>query len=468
MTDQEMQALTAAMERIYALAAEFKLDPYPMHWEVVPASIMYEFGAYGLPGRYNHWTHGKAYASMKTQYDYGLSKIYELVINTDPCYAFLMDTNQPIQNKLVVAHVLGHSDFFKHNAYFGHTNRKILETVSIHADRVRKYEFVHGTQAVEDFLDAVLSVQEHIDPLAHRRPAQPPTEEEQERDKKRPARPSPYDDLWEMDGRGQAAAEAEPAGTKPQAEEDDLLLFLIKHSRALNDWQRDVVAIVRDEMRYFLPQMQTKIMNEGWASLWHARILREMALPSDEYVQFAALHSSVLSPSRRRLNPYYLGYKMWEHIERKLNDGQEWTPEMIDSPGTRKIFEIRELESDVSFLRNYLDKELVEECDLYIYELEGNEWTIVEKDHKKIRDMLVASMTNFGHPRIVAADADHDGNGELRLRHCFEGQELDMPYAQKTLEYIQKLWGRRVHLETVLEEKPAVLSYEPRQGHRRA
>jgi stage V sporulation protein R len=176
----------------------------------------------------------------------------------------------------------------------------------------------------------------------------------------------------------------------------------------------------------------------------------------------------VLSPSRRRLNPYYLGYKMWEHIERKLNDGKEWTPEMIDSPGTRRIFEIRELESDVSFLRNYLDKELVEECDLYIYELEGNEWTIVEKDHEKIRDMLVASMTNFGHPRIVAADADLDGNGELKLRHCFEGQELDLPYAQKTLEYIQKLWGRRVHLETVLEEKPAVLSYDPKQGHRRA
>src|SRR5687768_3877837 len=128
MNDRDMQTLQTAMARIYELAHQFKLDPYPIHWEVVPASIMYEFGAYGLPGRFSHWTHGKAYASMKTMYDYGLSKIYELVVNTDPCYAFLMENNQPIQNKLIVAHVIGHCDFFKNNTYFRPTNRKMLET----------------------------------------------------------------------------------------------------------------------------------------------------------------------------------------------------------------------------------------------------------------------------------------------------------------------------------------------------
>jgi stage V sporulation protein R len=220
-------------------------------------------------------------------------------------------------------------------------------------------------------------------------------------------------------------------------------------------------------MLYFVPQMQTKIMNEGWASLWHARILRELELPHDEYVQFAHLHSGVLSPSRRRLNPYYLGYQMWEHIERVANDGQPWTPDMIDSPGTRKIFEIRELESDVAFLRNYLDKELVETCDLYIYRLEGNEWVIVEKDHEKIRDLLVSSMTSFGHPRIVVADGDLNGNGELKLRHCWEGQDLDLVYATKTLEYVHKLWGRRVHLATQHEGKSLTFSYDARSGHSR-
>ncbi|MCC6625913.1 MAG: SpoVR family protein [Chloroflexi bacterium] len=463
MTDQELVDLQEAMERIYALAADYKLDPFPIHWEVVPASIMYEFGAYGLPGRYSHWSHGKTYASMKTMYDYGLSRIYELVINTDPCYAFLMDTNQPIQNKLVVAHVIGHSDFFRHNAYFGHTNRKILETVSVHSDRIRQYEFQHGQAAVETFLDALLSIQEHIDPLAHRRPKGLP-----EAEKPRSVRvhdTSPYADLFALDARSTAIAG--DAAVKRADEEDDLLLFLIEHARGLEDWQRDVLAVVREEMLYFLPQMQTKIMNEGWASLWHARILRELDLPGDEHTQFAALHAGVLSPSRRSLNPYYLGYKMWEHIERQANDGVAWTPEMIDSPGTCRIFDIRETESDVSFLRNYLDQDLVDECDLYGYRREGNEWVIIEKKAEAIRDQLVASMTTFGHPRIVVADADVDGHGELKLRHCFEGQELDIGYAEKTLEYVHRLWGRRVHLATVADDKPVTLSYDLTGGHRR-
>ena len=120
------------------------LDPYPVHFELVPATIMYEFGAYGLPGRFCHWTHGKAYYRMKTKYDYGLSKIYELVINTNPSYAFLMEQNDLLQNKVVVAHVLGHTDFFKNNVYFEHTPPNMIDKVSVNADRIRKYEFEHG------------------------------------------------------------------------------------------------------------------------------------------------------------------------------------------------------------------------------------------------------------------------------------------------------------------------------------
>jgi stage V sporulation protein R len=374
-----------------------------------------------------------------------------------------METNQPIQNKLVVAHVLGHSDFFRHNAYFGHTNRKILETVSVHSERIRRYEFVHGQAVVEDFLDAVLSIQEHIDPLAHRRPTGLPDLTKSKKPE-RQVDASPYADLFTREHA--AAMEAtDPAGP---AEEDDLLLFLIEQARGLEDWQRDVIAIVREEMLYFLPQMQTKIMNEGWASLWHARILREMELPSHEHTQFAALHASVLSPSPRRINPYYLGYQMWEHIERQANDGATWTPEMMDSPGTQLIFNLRESESDASFIRNHLDKALVEACDLYVYRRDGPDWKISDNEHEKVRDQIVAGMTNFGHPRIVAADADLNGNGELLLRHCFEGVELDESYAKKTLEYVQRLWGRRVHLATVTGEKPVTLTYDARDGHRRA
>ena len=164
MLDQQIAELQRDMDRIWAIAEDFGLDPFPIHFEIVPPSIMYEFGAYGLPGRFSHWTHGKAYHQLKTMYDYGLSKIYELVINTNPSYGFLMDGNSLLQNKLVVAHVIGHCDFFKHNVYFRHTSRQMVESASVNAERIRRYEFEHGKLEVENLLDAVLSIQEHIDP----------------------------------------------------------------------------------------------------------------------------------------------------------------------------------------------------------------------------------------------------------------------------------------------------------------
>src|SRR5437868_14564704 len=166
MEDPDVRALEDSAEPIWEIARNFGLDPFPVHFELVPPAIMYEFGSYGLPGRFSHWSHGKVYHRMKTSYDYGLSKIYELVINTDPSYAFLMEGNSLLQNKLVMAHVLGHCDFFKNNAYFARTNRRMVETASLNAERIRGYEYEHGLPAVERFLDAVLAIQEHVDPHA--------------------------------------------------------------------------------------------------------------------------------------------------------------------------------------------------------------------------------------------------------------------------------------------------------------
>ena len=164
MEDREIKELEKALEQIWEVARRFGLDPFPTRFEVVPATVMYEIGSYALPGRYSHWTFGKAYHRMKTMYDFGLSKIYEVVINTDPSYGFLLETNSPVQNKLVMAHVLGHVDFFKNNAYFSKTNRRMVETVSAHTGRMVEYEFKHGRKTVERFLDSVLSIEEHIDP----------------------------------------------------------------------------------------------------------------------------------------------------------------------------------------------------------------------------------------------------------------------------------------------------------------
>ena len=463
MEDREIRELEKALEQIWDVALRFGLDPFPVRFELVPATVMYEIGSYALPGRYSHWTFGKAYHRMKTMYDFGLSKIYEVVINTNPAYGFLLETNSPVQNKLVMAHVLGHVDFFKHNAYFSRTNRRMVETVSAHAGRMAEYEFRYGRKAVERFLDAVLSIEEHIDPNFFIR-----REEERPEPGRKKAEPKAgrYDDLWNI---GRRPAEDEGAGEEEEGPrgdrlpEKDLVYYIMRNSPSLKDWQRDVMAMVREEMEYFVPQMQTKVMNEGWASLNHARIMRELDLPDKEHVEFAELHAGVVSPHKGQLNPYYLGYKIFEDIERRWDNPTAEEREKFGrkgGEGRAKIFEVRELDNDVSFLRNYLTEELCEELDLFVYELvDEEEWTVTEKRWERVRDQLVSNMTNFGFPYIVVADGDYEGNRELYLKHQYEGSELDMNYARKVLEHVHTLWGRPVHLETVVDDEAVRLHY---------
>jgi stage V sporulation protein R len=457
MNSAELAELEKATEQIWDLALQMGIDPFPTHFDVVPATIMYEFGAYGIPGRFSHWTHGRAYQQIKTMYDYGLSRIYELVINADPAYAFLLENNSVLQNKLVVAHVLGHTDFFKHNVYFKGTSRQMIEMVSVYAERIRCYEFEHGQEAVEELLDSVLAIQDHIDPypnLRRREGAEPA----------KPVRPpeTAFDDLFFI-GNEKRPEPPAPVRKNPSEPEKDLLLFIAANGRELEDWQRDVIQMIRQEQLYFVPQMQTKIMNEGWAAYWHLRIMRELDLSQEEFMQFAGLHASVLAPSRRSINPYHVGLKIWEDIERRWDEPTEEEREKLGrrgGEGRAKIFEVRELENDASFLRNYLTKDLVEELDLYLYKYENGKWVIVEKDWEKVRDVILRGMTNFGQPYIVVEDGDYNRNHELFLRHCYEGQDLDMDYADRTLRHIYKLWGRTVHLETVLDDKSVVLTFD--------
>jgi stage V sporulation protein R len=468
--DAYVAELSDAIEKIWAIARRMDLDPFPVNFELVPATIMYEFGSYGLPGRFSHWSRGKAYYRMKTDYDYGLSKIYELVVNTNPSYAFLMEQNDLLQNKVVVAHVLGHTDMFKNNVYFKRTPPNMIDKVSVNADRIRAYEFEHGTLQVEQFLDAVLAIEEHIDPNFRIRRLSAEEAEERRRGGNEP-RTTEFDDLWDMEGRA-ANRKRDREDTLfrarsrrfPPEPEKDLLLFLAEHAPALEAWQRDILLIVREEMQYFVPQMQTKVLNEGWASLTHARIMRELDLTNAEYTAFAQMHSGVLAPSRMHINPYHVGYHILEDIERRWDNPTEEEQEKlgrVPGQGRAKIFEVRESENDVSLLRNYLTKELVEELDLYLYRKEGDQWVIVEKNWEKVRDGIVGSMTNFGYPYLTVDDADFNRNTELLLRHHAEnGRELDVPYAEKTLEYLYQIWSRPVHLETISEDGPVRLTFD--------
>ncbi len=464
MEDREIRGLEKGLEQIWEVARRFGLDPYPVRFEIVPATVMYEIGSYALPGRYSHWTFGKAYHRMKTMYDFGLSKIYEVVINTNPSYGFLLETNSPVQNKLVMAHVLGHVDFFKNNVYFSKTNRRMVETVSAHSGRMGEYEFRYGRKTVERLLDAVLSIEEHIDPNFFIRREEP--EAAPGAPKKQPKAPGRYDDLWNLGAGAPAPEEGDGSDDRPRGDrlpEKDLLYYIMRNSPALKDWQRDVVAMMHEEMEYFVPQMQTKTLNEGWASYWHSRIMRELDLPDVELLEFAELHSGVVSPHKGQLNPYYLGYKILEDIERRWDSPSDEEREKFGREaggGRAKLFEVREVENDVSFLRNYLTEELCEELDLFVYELvDEEEWTVTEKRWERVRDQLVANMTNFGFPYIVVADGDYNNNRELYLKHQYEGAELDVNYARRVLEHVHTLWGRPVHLETVIDDEPARLHY---------
>ncbi|MEK3934897.1 SpoVR family protein [Sporosarcina sp. FSL W7-1349] len=457
--------LSRAIDEITEIATGFGLDFYPMRYEICPAEIIYTFGAYGMPTRFTHWSFGKQFHKMKLQYDLGLSKIYELVINSDPCYAFLLDTNSLIQNKMIVAHVLAHCDFFKNNVRFSNTRRDMVESMAATAERIADYELIHGKEKVERFLDAVLAVQEHVDPTLMRRE---PREEELE--KESAPRKTPYDDLWNLNG---TEKEKKPGTSKrvkiPLEPEKDILLFILEHSRELDEWQRDILTMLREEMLYFWPQLETKIMNEGWATYWHQRILREMDLTPSETLEFAKLNASVIQPSPTSINPYYLGLKIFEDIEKRYDNPSEELRKFGIQPGSgrRMLYDVREVESDSSFIRNYLTKELIEQEDLYIFQKQGAEYKISTKDFEEIRDRLVSMRVNGGFPYIVVEDGDYLRNGELYLKHQYEATELDLPYLENVLPYLHQLWGRIVHLETIVNEKPIVYSYDGRKVYRR-
>jgi stage V sporulation protein R len=481
MNQDEIRALERSIDEITEIAQGFGLDFYQMRYEICPADIIYTFGAYGMPTRFSHWSFGKTFNKMKLQYDFGLSKIYELVINSNPCYAFLLEGNSLIQNKLIVAHVLAHCDFFKNNARFGVTNRNMVESMSATADRIHQYEMDHGTEAVEKFIDAILAIQEHVDPTLIK-PYQLDKKryiEMVQKDSERSEwniKASNYDDLWDLDpertatAASSAASQAADAKRFPPRPEKDVVWFIEEYSPSLEDWQRDILSMLRDEMLYFWPQIETKIMNEGWASYWHQRIIRELDLSSEETIEFAKLNSSVVQPSRHSLNPYYLGLKIFEDIERRWDHPTKEEQARfgrVPGKGRDKIFEVRELDSDTSFLRNYLTKELVKDLDLYIFEKKGPEWKITDKTWENIREQLVYSKVNGGFPSLMVKDGDFNRVGELYLIHEYEGMELDLKYVERTLPYVVQLWGKNVHLETFVEDKKIVFSCDGKKTSRK-
>lgn len=485
--------LRVLKDEIEGYAREFGLDFYETIFEVVDADDLNEIAAYGgFPTRYPHWSFGMQYEELKKSYEYGLSKIYEMVINNDPCYAYLMRCNHTVDQKLVMAHVYGHCDFFKNNAYFGHTTRKMMDEIANHAARIRHFVERFGEDEVEAFMDRCMSIDDLIDihSVAIKRrddsgrydfspgaDADAPAEESAApRFKAKPYMAdyiNPRETLRAESDEAKRAATARVARF-PERPEKDVLLFLIEHA-PMKNWQRDILSIVRDEAYYFYPQAQTKIINEGWASFWHSTIMTQKVLDPSEVIDYADHHSGTMATSSRRLNPYKVGIELLRDIERRWNMGQfgpEWENcEDMDKKrtwdqqlglGRQKIFEVRKIHNDITFIDTFLTPEFCKEHNLFSfnYQEPTKNYVIESREFEKVKQRLLFSLTNFGKPWIYVVDGNHRNRGELLLRHEHQGVDLKVDEARDVLVNIQYMWSRPVHLETLSDGQPTVLSFD--------
>lgn len=481
--------------RMEELGRGYGLDFFETIFEVLDLEELCMFAAYGgFPVRYPHWRFGAEYDELLKTHMYGLQRIYEMVINTDPCYAYLLNTNEMVDQKLVIAHVYGHCDFFKNNAWFSQTNRKMLDQMANHATRINRYIDRYGFEKVEEFIDACLSLEDLIDthsmhivraadveaiphaPLlreddyeylqgANRFPSKgymdsfinPPEVLEQEAREKR-----------------QKDEQKEKTRSFPGQPQRDVLLFLLEHA-PLRDWQHDILAIIRDEAYYFAPQGQTKIMNEGWASYWHTFLMTRHGLTDAEVIDYADHHSGTVMMTPQRINPYKIGIELFRDIEERWNKGQfgeEWencedwrVRQRWDTQvglGRKKIFEVRKSHNDITFIDTFLTPEFCARHKMFsfAYNEATENYEIASREFQKIKLQLLNSLTNHGRPFIYVIDANYRNRGELYLLHQFQGIELKMDYAQDSLRNLHKLWARPVHIETMIDDKPSIISFD--------
>ena len=479
--------LRELQRRIEEAARSYGLDFFDIVYEVLDWEEINEVAAYGgYPARYPHWRFGMEYLELSRSYAYGLSKIYEMVINNDPTYAYLLAANHVVDQKLVMCHVCGHGDFFKHNFSFAHTNRKMVDEMANHAARIRRYMEVHGEEEVERFLDRCLSLDNLIDynaPHIRRHPVVEPQESEEEPPavrEPRKFRAKGYMDAFInpaaalQEERERLAEEQKREERFPPRAEKDVMLFLMMHA-PLRNWERDVLGIVREEAYYFAPQGRTKIMNEGWASYWHSRLMTERILEPAELIDYADHHAGTVAPHPGRLNPYKLGIELWRDIEERWDKGRhgpDWeacddfqlrrTWDTGEMKGREKIFEVRRHYNDVTFIDEFLTPEFVRRHGLFSYEYNPmtGQYIISDRDFKAVKEKLLFALTNFGQPWIEVSDANHLNRGELLLTHVYEGIPLQLDMARETMENIHALWKRPVRLETYVDDRAVVLGFD--------
>jgi len=432
-------------QEVWDCAAAMGLDPFPTIFHTVPTHVLYDVAARGMPGRYSYWGHGKEFFHEITKHNHGMGRIYELVINSNPSHAFLLDVNSDVINLMVMTHVLGHTDFFKNSRVFQSTDRDMPDRAVLRAERVRSYEERYGIDAVEQALDALLCVEFMVDPEGYNPAPESPEKPSLTLDS--------FDDLLNL-GRPRLVAGQNHLNQRRFSGLPcrDILAFLIAEA-PLEDWQKDLAAIVREDGLYFWPQIRTKTINEGWASYWHGKMMRELGLTDGEFLEFAKINAGVVCAHPGHLNPYWLGLKIWTDIERRF--------------GRDKLFEVRRLETDTSLIRNYLTQDLVEELGLVRYGFKGDHAIVTMDGWEQIRNAIANDFAGR-MPQIQVADKSFDAQGSLLLEHVFDGRPLKITSALKVLGLIQRLWQRPVYLQTVSEGKPVLWYHDGREAGTRS
>jgi len=488
MLTPELEAWRVKIEKV---ARDYGLDFFDTIFEVLDWKQMNEVASYGgFPNRYPHWRFGMEYERMSKSYEYGLSKIYEMVINNNPCYAYLLHCNHLIDQKLVMAHVFGHCDFFKNNTFFSLTKRNMMDEMANHKSKVQRYIDKLGYETVENFLDVCLSLENLIDyysPFIKRQnteerhsSSEPDSEEREIQGKVSKLKVgrsyldryiNPKEFLEE-----QAKKLKQKADEKRRFPEEgvrDVLGFLLDYA-PLERWQWEVLSIVRDEAYYFAPQAQTKIMNEGWASYWHSKIMTQKIMDDSEIIDFADHHSGTVAMHPGRINPYKIGIELFRDIEDRWNKGRfgkefDECDDMVAKSkwdkglglGRSKIFEVRKIYNDVTFIDTFLTQEFCERFKLFAfdYNKSSNNYEISSRAFKQVKEKFLFALTNFGQPFIEVCDANYGNRSELLLRHKHEGVDLKVDYAKEVLKNLFQIWKRPASIETRVGDRLKIYSF---------
>ena len=419
-------------DKICELADSKGLDWFPITYEICDyLSMIGHMSYHGMPTHYDHWSFGKAFERTHTMYNMGMEGLpYELIINSNPSIAYLMRENPMYLQVLIMAHCVGHSDFFKNNRMFANTRPdSVVARFRSAKKRIKSYieDPTIGIEEVEEVLDAAHALQFQTNRYGHTR-------------KTHDELFNKYKDLVKKDEDG--IYHDLDINKVPLEPDYDILGFISEHSPNLPDWKQDIIDIIRDSASYFRPQIQTKIMNEGWASYWHYTMCHELNLPAEWHLPFIKTHNQVIRPHIGGLNPYHVGFTIFQDI--------------FEKHGAEEAFIAREAAHDVSFLRQYLTEELCETLGLFSFSEKKKEGFTIDEisdddGWKKVKNSLLTNVGTNSMPVIYVEEIECDGT--LILRHEHDGRDLDLEYAERVIEHTKILWGSFAKLFTELEDE---------------